>query len=105
MDSASADVMIEQDCTIELGGRAYTSGGAVLTADYAIGYMSGDMSELTTWHGVRMGRARVVASWRTPRSYVSSRQYQVECHILGKWYTGRTVGGNMIWRGKRKAGQ
>lgn len=94
---------VEADCTIALEGKTFESGGAAVTPEYAIGYMSNDMKTVTTWHGEHLGNARVTASWRTPRSYVSDRCYQVEAVIDGRKYTGRTGGEGMIWKGKAKA--
>lgn len=70
---------------------------------FKIGYMSSDLSHVTDTNGKVIGKATVVASWPMPKTcYVSSRQYQVECVVDGKRYTGRTFGGGMSWRGKAK---
>lgn len=75
-----------------------------VTPDYAIGYMSSDMSRVTDWHGEVIGdHVRVVSSWPID-SYLSSRQYHIECTINGRRYTGRTMGAGMLWRGKAKKG-
>ena len=98
---------VEQDCTFTHEGRSFTTGGAVVTPDRAIGYLvlgHGEVeTTMQTWHGERMGKAWIVASWSTPHSFVSSRMYQVEAMIDGVRYTGRTAGDGMIWRGRRKA--
>lgn len=73
--------------------------------DRLIAYLSSDMHRVTTWTGAELGTARVVKSWRMPHSWQSSRQYQVECVINGVLYTGRSMGGGMLWRGQRKAKQ
>jgi hypothetical protein len=83
-------------------GVTYTAGGAYVLDTRAGGYMSEDMKAITKGDGMRLGSARIVASWATPKSYVSSRQYQVECVINGVLYTGRTGGGSLLWRGKAK---
>lgn len=75
------------------------------TGDWAVGYMSADMARVTDWHGHVLGTARVVTSWPMPGSYLTDRQYQVEATIAGAVYTGRTMGGNMLWRGRRKRRQ
>jgi hypothetical protein len=67
--------------------------------------MSKDMTRVTTWHGQDLGPAKIISSWRMPHSFVSDRQYQVEAIINGVTYTGRTMGGSMLWRGKRRAGR
>ena len=99
----SVTVLVETDCKFTFEGQTFESGGAAITPNFAIGYMSDDMTRVKSWYGQDLGSARVVASWKTPRSYVSSRYYQVECTISGVRYTGRTAGGGMLWKGKRKA--
>lgn len=102
------NVWVESDCTIEHDGKTFTSGGAVITPDYAVGYakfesdmFEGVTGDMTDWHGNRLGVARIVSRWQTPRSYVSSHMYQIEACINGVWYTGRCAGSGMIWKGKR----
>ena len=97
---------IEADCTIEHEGKQFGAGGAYITPDYAIGYMSDDMQQIITWHGKVMGSARVVSSWPMPLNcWLTNRYYQVEATINGIRYTGRTAGDGTIWKGKRKAKQ
>jgi hypothetical protein len=89
---------IEQDCTIEHEGQKFTSGGAVITDDYIIGYMSEDMKVIKTWHGETITETvNVFSSWRI-FSWMSNRMYQIHALYAGKWYTGRTLGGGMIVR-------
>jgi len=95
-------ISIERDCTVTHEGKTFESGGAVVTPLWCVAYMSADMTRVTDWHGNDLGAARIVTSWRTPQSYVSSRQYQVEATINGIRYTGRTAGGGMLWRGRAK---
>ena len=98
---------IERNCTF----RGYESGGAVVTPEYAVAYIGKGKGKdgafiLTNWHGTLMTRnVKITASWKTPRSYVSDRMYQVEATIDGVRYTGRTPGTGMSWRGKRTAQQ
>ena len=66
---------------------------------YATGYL-GAGGRMHTWHGQDMGRALVLRSWLTPRSFVSSRMYQVAATIHGYHYTGRCGGEGMLWRGR-----
>lgn len=94
---------IERNCTIEHNGRTFESGSAALFGDRAIAYLSPDMRRVTSWRGEDIGPAHVVSSWPIPHSWISSRQYQVEATINGRTYTGRTMGGGMLWRGKVKA--
>jgi len=96
----------EPHCTIEHEGKEYTSGGAFTSPDYAIGYLKFDREylyatgEVTTWHGEHLGTARISAMWKV-KSYIGSHMMQVECCIDGVWYTGRSFGSGMIWKGKR----
>jgi hypothetical protein len=97
---------VEQDCTFTFGGKAFTSGGAFVSEKYITGYCSDDMKRLHTWHGEDLGTLKVVSWWRLPLScWVSDRMYQVEATVDGVVYTGRTTGGGMIARLKRKANQ
>ena len=97
---------VETDCTIHHEGMAFTSGRAFVSEHYIIGYCSDDMKRLQTWHGADLGPVKVVSSWRLPLScWLSDRMYQVEATVNGVVYTGRTTGGGMIARLKRKAGQ
>lgn len=73
--------------------------------EWVTGYMASDMATVTDWHGTPLGKAKVIASWATPFSYVSERWFQVECTIDGVTYTGRTAGEGMSYRGKRKVRQ
>ncbi len=94
---------VEQDCTIEHEGHAYTASGAAYTDDYCIGY-PGTNGVFADWHGNPLGTWREVSSWSIV-SYISTRMYQIEATINGVTYTGRGLGLNMIYRGKRKANQ
>jgi hypothetical protein len=60
---------------------------------------------LADWRGNPMGAYRIVSSWRTPKSYVSDRMYQLEATVEGIVYTGRSAGENMSFFGKRKVKQ
>jgi len=59
---------------------------------------------ITDWRGGTLGPARIVTSWATPHSHVSTRMYQVEATLDGVTYTGRTAGMSMAWRGRPKKG-
>ncbi len=89
---------LETDCTFTVGGRTFEAGGAVVTPAYAIGYPAGDGHTLNDWHGRPIGICRF-------KSQIRHDLYQIEATIDGVTYTGRGGGVNMLWRGKRKAGQ
>jgi len=91
----------EKNCTINLGGKTFESGGAVVVGNQIIAYL-GKNGELTTWHGKKIGTFRIVSTWRTPNSYVSSKMHQVEATVKGRVYTGRSAGVGMIFKGKLK---
>ena len=108
---------IETDCTVSFEGKAFTAGGASIVGDRIVAYI-GKVSEaqgpeyrlqgnrdLTDWHGNVIGRCRLAKSWATPRSYVSSRMYQVYATVDGVTYTGRSAGEGMSFSGKRTAKQ
>lgn len=60
----------------------------------------GAVHHLTDWHGAIIGEARITAAWPTPRSYVSSRAFQMRATVDGAHYTGRTAGEGMSYRGR-----
>jgi hypothetical protein len=93
---------VEQDCTIELEGRKFTAGGAVVTPEYVIGYVKGD--SLTDWHGNVIGTVRVLSSWPI-HSYISSRMYSFALYVNDVRYVGRGCGEGMIVKGKRSKRQ
>lgn len=64
-----------------------------------IGYL-GKFSTLTNFKGKQIGLYRIVSTWKTPKSYVSSTMHQVEALVDGHWYTGRSAGQGMSFRGK-----
>lgn len=61
-----------------------------------------DGGRLNNSRGKRIGSYKVVASWKTPKSYVSSRMYQVGAMVNNVVYTGRSAGVGMLFNGKRK---
>lgn len=95
---------VEQGTSITYQGKKYTAGGAVVTSKVLIAYLDKG-GVLTNWKGAKLGTYRIVSSWRTPRSYVSDRMYQVEATVEGVTYTGRSAGVGMLFKGKRKAGK
>jgi hypothetical protein len=88
-------IYIETDCTIEHQGRTFKSGGAAVTPDRCVAYLSSKGSALTDWHGHIIGTYRVVSSWSV-RGYITQRMLQVEATVDG-------IG--MVYVGKRKAQQ
>ena len=103
---------VEQDCTFTHEGRTFEAGGAVVTPEYAIGYVKSMFIEdeynhwatglITDWHGLFLGSILYAKVFRAPSMI---RMYQVEATINGVKYTGRTQGNSMIWKGKRMAKQ
>ena len=93
---------VETDCKITVKGYAIEMAGAVVTPDRIVAYPAkGGL--LCDWHGNPIGTYRIVATWATPRSYVSSVMHQIEACVNGVTYTGRGAGEGMIFHGKRKA--
>lgn len=93
---------IERACTFEHEGRVFESGGAFVSPEFAIGYVKGD--RITNWHGDQvLGTIEHSASWRTPRSFMSDRMFQLRVRIGDTLYTGRSCGDGMIWKGRRCA--
>lgn len=92
---------VETDCTIEVEGRTFESGGAMIEDNAIVAYLGKD-GVLTDWLGNALGTWRMVAMWKTPNSFVSSYMMQVEATVDGVVWTGRSVGVGMAYRGKRK---
>lgn len=90
---------IEQDCTIEIEGKTFESGGAVVTPDAIVAYL-GKNGSLQDWHGNELGNYRISASWRV-NSYVSSHMHQVYAWVDGVRYTGRSGGEGMLFKGRK----
>jgi hypothetical protein len=110
-------MFVETDCTIEHEGQAFEAGGSVVTDQYAVGYVKGleetrtwlgtilpNTYQITDWHGDRLGNITRIKSWPI-HSYLSNRMYQITACIDGAYYTGRSLGNGMIWKGKRVAKQ
>jgi hypothetical protein len=89
----------EQDCTIVHNGQSFTSGGAVITDNRIVAYLGKD-KVLTDWHGSAIGTYRIVSTWKTPRSIVSSTMSAVHATVNGKLYKGRSAGEGMEFFGK-----
>jgi hypothetical protein len=95
------EMYVETDCVFEVEGHKYEADGAVVTPDRIVAY-PGENGRLNDWHGNPIGTYRIVSTWRTPRSYVSSTMHQIEATVNGIVYTGRGAGTGMIYTGKRK---
>jgi hypothetical protein len=94
---------IEKDCTVTHKGRSFEAGGAVVTPNHIVAYLAKD-GALTDWHGKPLGTYRIVATWRTPRSYVSTTMHAVHARVDGVVYKGRSAGVGMVFCGKRSKG-
>ncbi len=105
---------IEAECTISHGGRKFESGGAFVSDQYVVGYVA-DLSEagnrsgrlwhpsgrITNWHGDQtLGEITRATCWPI-RSYMSDRMWQLTARINGIYYTGRSSGNGMVWKGKK----
>lgn len=109
---------VEQDCTIEHEGRTFEAGGAVVTDQYAIGYVKdnedtkyvnvwANRGNITDWHGNFLGgitRSKSFKQWNPSAGYYIT-MHQITARIDGIYYTGRSQGNGMIWKGKRCAKQ
>lgn len=104
MNRAAIVSYVEQDCTIEHEGRKFTAGGAIITDQWIIAYPGKD-GVLNDWHETQIGTYRVLSTWRTPRSFVSSTMSSMECWVNGVRYVGRGAGEGMILRAKRSPRQ
>jgi len=95
---------VEHDCTISFQGQDFTSGGAIVSEQFITAYL-GKSGSLTDWHGKQIGTYRILSTWRTPRSYVSSTMSSVECFVDGVRYVGRSAGLGMVINAKRSPRQ
>jgi len=91
----------ETDCTVTHEGRTFEAGGAVVMPDHIVAYPEKD-GVLCDWHGNAIGTWRATATWRTPRSWLSSAMSQIEATVDGITYTGRGAGVGMIYKGRVK---
>lgn len=103
-------VFVEPDIAVEVEGRSFSAGGAMVTAELAMGYPSfpngeynGAMGEMKDGRGNVIGSCKITSRWKTPQSHISTHQFQIEAAINGVRYTGRGGGSGMLWRGKRVA--
>jgi hypothetical protein len=92
---------VEKDCVFTHEGKAFESGGAIVTDDVIIAYPDKD-SVLRDWHGKPLGTWRTRSRWRV-RSHMGTYMHQIEAIVSGRTYTGRGFGEGMIFRGRRVA--
>ena len=71
-----------------------------MSNDCITGYL-GENGILTNWLGNQIGTYKITATWKTPKSYVSSTYHQVYAKVDGVTYTGRSAGINMLFKGKK----
>lgn len=82
--------------TIYVKGRAYTAGGSFISPTFAIAYVGPSFSYLSHWDGSPITYTiRVSAQWWQGTCPI----YQLSARIGTTWYTGRTQGPSLIWRG------
>jgi hypothetical protein len=93
---------VETGCKVEFHGRTFEAGGAIVTRDRIVAYPSKD-GVLCDWHGNPIGRWRILSSWPTPCSFISSTMHSIEAVVDGTVYVGRGAGEGMVFQGKRKA--
>lgn len=107
---------VETDCTITgPNGQTFESGGAVVTPDRAIAYLSSDpvpeitgmidgkpfvtrdgwRAPLTDWHGNQIGLYYVTSRRRNPPHYWQRHTYYIRATIDGIDYYGQTQGPGM----------
>ena len=91
---------IETDCIITHDGRKFLAAGAFVSDSHIIAYLAKD-GILTDWHGNPIGTYRIVSTWKTPRSYVSSTMSAVHATVNGMVYKGRSAGIGMSFSGKK----
>ena len=96
---------LEQDCTINLRGREFTAGGAVVSPSHIIAY-PGANNVLADWHGNAIGTWRVISSrpavFFGHRSWQGSTYYYMRAKLTdGSVYSMRGFGCDMIAKGKR----
>jgi hypothetical protein len=118
-------VYVEQDCTITHEDQSFEAGGAVVTPEYAIGYPDGigqrdhehftyfsrefwgDEAVVKDWHGNLLGyvtNLKPFKQWNPACGY-HIQMFQLTAVIDNVYYTGRSQGNGMIWKGKRCAKQ
>lgn len=94
---------IEQDCTVTFEGRAFTSGGAVVTDTHLVAYPCQN-GVLADWHGKRIGTWRELSSrpaiFFGYRSWIGNRYYYMRASVNGRAYSLRGFGVGMIAMGK-----
>ncbi len=98
---------IHPDANHELGvvshqGKDYVASGYTRDHAHLVAYLGKD-GNLTKWDGTVIGSYRIVSTWKTPRSYVSSTMHQVEATLAdSSVWTGRSAGVGMSYSAKPK---
>jgi hypothetical protein len=106
MNAMSAtDIVLDEGLVgFSYQGRTFFAHGSRVTEGHCIAYLGKD-GQLTSCAGKVIGCYRITASWRTPRSFLSSHQHQVLAWVEGRRYTGRCGGPGLIFKGKRLAAE
>lgn len=97
--SREVPAYVEKNCTFTHEGQTFEAGGAIVTKGRITAYL-GKNGVLTDWHGNALGTYRIVSTWKTPRSFVSSTMHQVHAKVDGQTYTGRSAGVGMVFNGR-----
>ena len=100
---SQTETFTNNGATIEVGtvkheGKEFSALGSVIdeVSGVIVGYPKGNT--LQTWDGKAIEglTLRVTSSWRTSRSYVSSRVFAYSATYKGKRYHGRGAGDGMV---------
>lgn len=86
---------VEKDCSIELGGKTFTEGGAYVLGDRALVYITADNAErrgyrVTDWHGNALGELlEIHIGAKRWSSHGYWRMAYVKVRLDGRTWTGR----------------
>lgn len=109
-----AKCRVEVECVIEMEGKKFESGGAIVEPErftayigkkiepYGVGY--GYRWQVKAWGGEELGIAYQTGSWPVNHMW-NNTMYSYVVRIGGVYYTARGYGEGMIVRGRRKAKQ
>jgi len=100
----SQTIFDEGPVAFSFQGKAFFAAGSSVTELCCNAYL-GEGRKLTSSSGQIIGHYRLTSWWPTPRSFVSSRCYQVLAFVGGRTYTGRSAGIGMLFRGRRIASE
>ena len=95
-------VKIEEDCTITMEGKSFTSGGSFISDKYLIAYVSSDGKAITTWNGeVLSSEVRNLGYHYSPFGECNlGKPYYIRFKYLGKIYCGIALGEGCLVRAK-----